>query len=572
MTIAVQTEELESDEVDCQWPEDAAPGTVRRGDRLHGSASAKTASLLSANVAQLRRFLRSVGEVVEALCSENLTAAHSGLAEGFAQPNSLSFSSRHCTLALPLLLGERSPHDLTFSADGLCVIVAYGRPRAPPPPPGRKAERAVLKKAEAGGLLSIWKIHRATSPWAIMCCGGTPACCLLPAAMPHLVVAGTDEGAVQLWDLREPGGAHAAVELDGSGDRLALRSPAYTTEGGGLAGAAHQSPITQIVTLPLAGSGTDTAKGGGDAIANLSIASIELEGTLVVWIVLESNETDALDLGQAVGGKHRLLQSGAFDIEASDKLGGVGGTGTSRALVVLPMRTLCLQFVPTDPSRFLLGTDTARIVHRSRYSAETPVPEAYFTDGAAAAAAAAGEEFRAGGGASGATSLAFCPSLGTHFLAGRADGAVGLYHVEDATPLLVWEGFASTAIAQVEWSPSRPTLFWAREEDGTVHIFDVTQPGGAPLQSTPVPRLATPLTDAGGAEQSRKPRFALSPAHAADATALPTPESARQRLIGLSMLGEDGKACSVELHLIVDKLGAPAEAEVASLLDILATL
>lgn len=54
-------------------------------------------------------------------------------------------------------------------------------------------------------------------------CPGTPLCCAYSPDRAHVAVAGTEEGSVVLWDLREPNNMHrtagrmAAVACDGHG-------------------------------------------------------------------------------------------------------------------------------------------------------------------------------------------------------------------------------------------------------------------------------------------------------------------------------------------------------------------
>ena len=171
---------------------------------------------------------------------------------------------------------------------------------------------------------------------------------------------------------------------------------------------------------------------------------------------------------------------------------------------------------------------------------------------------------------SGAFHATASPRIGAAPL-GVVRGATA-YHVEDERPLLVWEDFTECGIAQLEWSPTRPGLFWARDDEGAMHVFDVAEPSGAPLQSTPVPRLAGAGAATQGAAAPRKPRFALSGGGAGRGAAPREGEAPRQRMAGPSMLGEDGSPCAVELHLLVDRLAQPGEAAAAQLAEALRRL
>ena len=151
--------------------------------------------------------------MVETLCSENLMSA-AGAADAVQLPNSLPFSNRHTALELPAALGERSPHDLVFDSTGGGLLVAYGKPSDPEAAgegASRKRDAAALKRLASGGFLALWKIYAPETPWAIMRCAGVPSCCMLPEAKPHLAFAGTEEGSIQLWNMREAGANHPSV-------------------------------------------------------------------------------------------------------------------------------------------------------------------------------------------------------------------------------------------------------------------------------------------------------------------------------------------------------------------------
>ena len=49
---------------------------------------------------------------------------------------------------------------------------------------------------------------------------------------------------------------------------------------------------------------------------DLTIGSLDVEGTLILWVVLEAVDVDPSDLGQAVGGKERLLRTATVALTA----------------------------------------------------------------------------------------------------------------------------------------------------------------------------------------------------------------------------------------------------------------
>ena len=59
------------------------------------------------------------------------------------------------------------------------------------------------------GLLSLWDtVANAGAPSLLLECPGQPSCCSFSATQAHIVVAGTIDGSLHLWDLREPASLH----------------------------------------------------------------------------------------------------------------------------------------------------------------------------------------------------------------------------------------------------------------------------------------------------------------------------------------------------------------------------
>ena len=94
---------------------------------------------------------------------------------------------------------------------------------------------------------------------------------------------------MQLWDLREAASVHPSAQIDD--EIVALRSPTYCSDA---AQGGHSTPIRDICALPSHAESDD-----------LSVASLEMEGTLIIWLILETDsaQPDMLDFGQVgVGG------------------------------------------------------------------------------------------------------------------------------------------------------------------------------------------------------------------------------------------------------------------------------
>ena len=84
------------------------------------------------------------------------------------------------------------------------------------------------------------------------------------------------------------------------------------------------------------------------------MASLELHGTVLIWLLIETREHEAAatDYGQAVGGRVRLLPSGHVPLRAGGyDANATGEEKRSGSKELLPLRTLCLGFSPKEVRR-----------------------------------------------------------------------------------------------------------------------------------------------------------------------------------------------------------------------------
>jgi len=535
LEATTQTEEIESNEQVCQWPEDKGTGNA---SSLTASEGARSASVLSANVARLARFLRSSSAVIETLCAENASEAAYGVG-GFEPTSPLPFSSRVAKLRLDPALGTRPSVDVCFTDDATSCLTAYGLPQQPPP---TKKKDDGMRRAAAGGLLAVWQLYQPAAPSHYLRCVGTPTCCMFCGPKKYLVAAGTAQGAVQLWDTREAASSHDSISL--GEESVSLRAPTYVSDSmagtDAVGGLSHNSPIIALSLVTAASSSEDTT--------DLSVASLDVSGHLVVWLILETQtyEADSTDYGQTVGGRVRLFKSGTVNLDSANP--------RDDPPSLLPMRTSCLQFVPGDPSRFLVGSDGGGVLHGSRYNA-SPQPEVFLAPNAPIE------------GISAVTCISFCKANSAYLLAGRADGSISLYHVEDATPLFTWSGFSPAAISQIQWAPTRPAVFWALDDQPCLHAFDL----GGRLHE---PAVSAPLVSTGrAAAAAAGGSAALTTARFAVGARVKVRSQTPTCMLGVTGSADPGeRMSSVEVHLLNERLGTAQPDELQALNDLLNSL
>jgi hypothetical protein len=74
------------------------------------------------------------------------------------------------------------------------------------PPPTGEALSEDLRPTKA--LFCVWDVHSPGSPSMVLECAGSPSCCSFSSLQPFVITAGTSEGAIALWDLREANSFH----------------------------------------------------------------------------------------------------------------------------------------------------------------------------------------------------------------------------------------------------------------------------------------------------------------------------------------------------------------------------
>ncbi|CAB1117592.1 unnamed protein product [Ectocarpus sp. CCAP 1310/34] len=391
---------------------------------------------------------------------------------------------------------------------------------------GADEREAVL---EGCGVVCVWNTDNVQGPPVSVLCGeGLFSCLCLARHQAHVVITGTEEGCLLLWDLREPSSEGRGAESRQLGLHCGIRAPTYITAGGDSrgedralseAGYGHSSKIVSVVAIPspTGGVGMDGGGGGiggmislGDA-CSFQVASLDDRGTVFIWLASEVPSGDEggsqTDLGLSPGGRVRLAISKALRpgdqpfLAAAVRAGGGGGavpvstprfsTSTRNRLDKITDTTAssaaagsarALAFSPEDPNRFLIGDSSDRVIHASRLG-KPPPPRAYGPprrpgerrlDGSGGGA---GEEQE--GAMGGVTCLAFSPFFPKYFLAGCGDGSVRLYNDASVVPLTTWEA-GSTAAADSRrngsssssWPAAISSLAWSEHRPAVFFALD----------------------------------------------------------------------------------------------------
>jgi len=158
------------------------------------------------------------------------------------------------------------------------------------------------------------------------------------------------------------------------------------------------------------------------------------------------------------------------------------------------------------------------------------------------------------------TTVCFVPAHPSYFIAGRSDGSVSLYVIDEPRPLFCWQGFSDAAVAKLLWAPTRPSAFWVVGADAKVHMYDLAVRQHEPVVTA---TLIPPASSSSASPFAPTPRFAISSrSRAAKRSAAAT------SLLALNCTSSEDKAAvggcgEVEVHLLDERLvtAQPGEEE-----------
>ncbi|XP_047550188.1 cytoplasmic dynein 2 intermediate chain 1 [Lutra lutra] len=516
----VQTEEIETRGV---WTQHPAEGATVSG----GSGSGElcdVATALKVDTPRLSSFLRAACQVIAVLLEEDRVGPEPGWSPG-TQDGTLPVSDRSSQLnaSLPFLQSKgcsagvlvRTEHSLLLPP----VSLSRGFPTRPPWP-SEGQDRTVLCLCACQGqrqtvvsvhglpgapfapaldgryVLCVWDIWQPSGPQKVLICESKVTCCCFSPFKAFLLFAGTVHGSVVVWDLREDSGIHRYVKL---GDCFwTFRTATFSTDGI-LTSVNHCSPVQAVepVSTPvyrkqsfvLSPFSTQEEMSG----LSFHVASLDESGVLNVWVVVELPKADIAgsvsDLGLIPGGRVKLVHSAV--VRLSD--------GLSHTCFEFwgAMQTLNVKFLPSDPSRFIVGTDVGLISHGTRQDLKVS-PKLY-------------KPQQPGMRPVKVNVIDLSPFGEPVFLAGCSDGSIRLHQLTSERPLLQWDGSTDGhAVIGLHWSLTRPAVFLAQDDTSCIYVWDLLESDLGPVAKQLVsPDRLVAMTVVGEAEKANGSFLAL---------------------------------------------------------------
>ncbi|XP_040290133.1 cytoplasmic dynein 2 intermediate chain 1 [Bufo bufo] len=441
----IQTEEIDLEE---KWTQHPGEGAVVCGGHKNDSVQG-TEAVSKVDSQRLTAFLRSACQVITVLLEENHAEEQSNYKVQAKDPClSISESCFHLNTSLPFLQG-RSVYRLQFSeAQRHMLLTVHGL--------GDSAESTSLCEKY---IICVWNIWQPSTPQKILVCESEVRCCCFSPVKASLVFAGTVDGSVLVWDLREDFSMHQTMGIEDT--NWTFRSATFSTDAI-FTEVSHTHPVKAVEPVPSLETKDHgiSSLSSSEEMSGLSfqVASLDESGHLILWVVVELRKADLAgsqsDLGLIPGGKVKLVHSSS--IHLSDKFFHKG------VLMLGSPQTLSIKFLPRDFNHFVIGTDIGLVTHGTRYGLiEPPMQYTPLHD-----------KLRP----SQVTAIDFSPFGAAAFLAGCSDGSIRLHTMSTEFPAMQWNDSTNgQSVTALQWSFTRPTVFFVLDAASSIYIWDLSQ-------------------------------------------------------------------------------------------------
>lgn len=385
-----------------------------------------------------------------------------------------------------------------------------------PYPLGEKAEMDDLRPRK--GLFSVWDAISPSGPSFLLEASGQPTACCFSVTQSTIVVGGTTDGCLHLWDLRESASVHKDKDSIEMGVSRGVRKPSYSTHlqlsfavdisTGEEEDAVHTTGIVQIESI----GGSNKVGGGGNATVS-QFVSLDEAGVLIFWVTHEQGEGGIENLRRSPWSRVSLIptrklasnrsslssnpsavntKSGRRRDDTSAAISSLFGD-TSQSLKL--DNTAVITSLQGDGS-ILLGDLKGQIKRLSRIG-EAPAPKLFDRSHVSTII-----ETNTAMASSSSQNLEFCPKVTCMslrechseqglLLVGRSDDTVDLFSLDASSPLLTWS-LGSAPIVHITWVDFSPASFLVVDGRGGLHHFDLFMDLYRPFRTESL-GLTTPL-------------------------------------------------------------------------------
>ncbi|XP_068260964.1 cytoplasmic dynein 2 intermediate chain 1 isoform X2 [Nyctibius grandis] len=456
----IQTEEVETLEKWTQHPGESAlvsGGPINSQDvSVNGALTPKIDSQRLAN------FLRSACQVIAVLLEEDQVATQPTWKLRSQQTGlSISDSCFRLNTNQPFLHDRKISCLHVAQVQRQTLLSVHGLP-----------EKAGVGLLSRKSIICVWNIWQPSSPQKVLICDSEVMCCCFSPNKTTLVFAGTIDGSLLVWDLREDSRMHPHVMI-GETD-WTFRVPTFSTDGI-LNSVNHTSPILAVESVS-----TSLYTDQNYGLSSLSyqeemsgppfqIASMDENGVLNMWVVVELQKVDLAgsqtDLGLIPGGKVKLVHSSTMELNNS--------LFTKDVRQRMP-QILTVKFLSSNPNHFIVGTNIGLLGHGTRHDLKV-LPKLFRPQ-------------ESGLRSISINAIDFFPFGKPLFLVGCSDGSIRLHQMTSEYPLMQWNDSTNgQPVIALQWALTRPAVFFVLDASSNIYIWDLLENDLSPVAKQTIP-------------------------------------------------------------------------------------
>jgi hypothetical protein len=334
-------------------------------------------------------------------------------------------------------------------------------------------------------LYCIWDVTNPGSPSYILESSGIPTCCSFSDSQTYIVVCGTAEGSIYLWDLREDNATHRDRDSIDLGIERGIRKACYSANmtlnsNREVSCDQHVAAILQIESM---------GSNDGDNVNTSGImsqfASLDQSGTIVLWVTAAAaNSASSTDYGLSPWGSVCLIQTRVLRSHESSLLS---------APSTLPTLVNYFSTIPGDLSTFLVTIPEGNIKKVTRFG-DVATASVYLKRSTVIQKIASSTKNNEILHDSTVTYMAVRShttadkSSTSLILVGRSNGSIDLFQLDIEAPLKTWvlsyydESSKDVgSIISLKWFPDRSYAFIACDRVGRIQYFDLLKSPNSPL-------------------------------------------------------------------------------------------
>uniref|UniRef100_A0A8B9EKR6 WD repeat domain 60 n=1 Tax=Anser cygnoides TaxID=8845 RepID=A0A8B9EKR6_ANSCY len=426
----VQTEEVETLEKWTQHPGESA--------LVSGANAALTPKIDSQRLAN---FLRSAGQVIAVLLEEDQVATQPRWKLRSRQTSlSISDSCFQLNTNQPFLHDRKISCLYVSNVQRQALLSVHGLP-----------EKAGVALLERKSIICVWNVWQPSSPQKVLICDSEMLCCCFSPSKTTLVFAGTTDGSLLVWDLREDSRMHPRMTF-GETD-WTFRLPTFSTDGV-LNSVNHTSPI--VAVEPVSTSLCTDQKYG------LSSFSYQ-EG-----IAIHKNLRSRVSVMYLHVFRRKFLYIFVFFYLY------VFHSLFPKDVRLRTPQTLTIKFLSSDPNHFIVGTNIGLIGHGTRHDLKV-LPKLFRPQ-------------ESGIRSTRVNAIDFFPFGKSLFLVGCSDGSIRLHQMTSEYPLMQWNDSTNgQPIIALQWALTRPAVFFVLDASSNIYIWDLLENDLLPVAKQTVP-------------------------------------------------------------------------------------